>query len=102
LIAISPTASGVAFFIHVTPRARRPGVGGCQADALRVRVGAPPADGAANAACVNALAKALGVRRSAVTLDPGSRFRRKRVHIDGDPERLESQLTRLASSGASA
>ena len=39
MFAISPTASGVAFFIHVTPRARRPGVGGCQADALRVRVG---------------------------------------------------------------
>ena len=102
MFAISPTASGVAFFIHVTPRARRPGVGGCQADALRVRVGAPPAAGAANAACADALAKALGVRRSAVTLAPGSRHRRKRVTVDGDTERLTEQLARLASSGASA
>jgi uncharacterized protein (TIGR00251 family) len=102
LIAISHTRAGVAFTIHVTPRARRPGVGGCQADALRVRVGAPPADGLANAACVDALAKALGVRRGAVTLDPGSRNRRKRVHVDGDPERLAAQLTRLAGDGARA
>ena len=102
MIAISPTASGVAFFIHVTPRARRPGVGGCQAGALRVRVAAPPADGLANTACVTALAKALGVRRGAVQLDPGSRNRRKRVRIDGDPERLEALLVRLASSGTSA
>jgi hypothetical protein len=102
LFAISPTASGVTFFIHVSPRARRPGVGGCQADALRVRVGAPPVDGLANAACVNAVAKALGVRRSAVTLDPGSRSRRKRVHVEGDPGRLEARLARLASNGASA
>ena len=102
MFAISRTASGVAFFIHVTPRARRPGVGGCQADALRVRVGAPPADGLANAACVDALAKALGVRRGAVTLDPRSRNRRKRVQVEGDPERLETRLARLASSGASA
>lgn len=102
MIAISPNTSGVAFFIHVTPRARRPAVGGCQAGALRVRVGAPPAAGAANAACVNALAKALGVRRSAVQLDPGARNRRKRVHVDGEPERLAAQLTRLASDGTSA
>jgi uncharacterized protein (TIGR00251 family) len=102
LLAISPSDSGVAFFIHVTPRARRPGVGGCQADALRVRVGAPPADGLANAACVEALAKALGVRRGAVTLDPGSRNRRKRVHVDGNPERLAARLAKLASGGASA
>lgn len=101
MLAISAGVSQVAFDIHVTPRARRPGVGGCRAGALRVRVGAPPADGLANAACVEALAKALGVRRGAVTLDPASRNRRKRVRVDGDPEKLTERLVRLASDGAS-
>ena len=102
MLEISRSDSGVAFFIHVTPRARRPGVGGCRAEALRVQVRAPPADGLANAACVDALASALGVRRSAVTLYPGSRNRRKRVRVAGDPERLATRLAELASGGASA
>jgi len=102
LLEVSRSDSGVAFFIHVTPRARRPGVGGCRADALRVQVGAPPADGLANAACVAALAAALGVRRSAISLDPGSRNRRKRVRVDGDPGRLEARLAQLASGSPSA
>jgi hypothetical protein len=102
LLAISRSDTGVAFFIHVTPRARRPGVGGCHADALRVQVGAPPADGLANAACVDALAAALGVRRRAVSLDSGSRNRRKRVRVEGDPELLSARLARLARDGATA
>ena len=77
-------------------------VGGCHADALRVQVAAPPADGLANAACVEALAEALDVRRSAVSLDPGSRHRRKRVRVDGDPAGLAARLVQLAGEGASA
>jgi hypothetical protein len=102
LLAISRRDSGVAFVVHVTPRARRPGVGGCHAEALRVQVGAPPSDGLANAAVVEALAKALGVRRSAVVLDPGSRNRRKRVRVDGDPDQLAARLAELARDGPSA
>jgi hypothetical protein len=102
LLEISRRDSGVTFAIHVTPRARRPGVGGCHAEALRVQVGPPPADGLANAACVEALAKALGVRRSAIALDPGSRSRRKRVRVDGDPDRLAARLAELARDGPSA
>lgn len=98
MLDISRRDSGVAFRIHVTPRARRPLVGGCRADALRVQVGTPPSDGLANAAFVAALTKAPGVRRSAVVLDPGSRSRRKRVRVDGDPDRLAE----LARDGPSA
>lgn len=87
---------GVELWIHVTPRARRPGVGGTQGDALRVAVSAAPARGAANAACREALAAALGVARGDVQLDPASRHRRKRVRVRGDPERLCARLRALA------
>lgn len=96
-LALARTESGVAFWIHVSPRARRPQLGGVHGDALRVAVSEPPSAGAANEACARALSRALGVPRAAVQLDPASRGRRKRVRIDGDPERLVAGLLGLAS-----
>ena len=94
---LARTESGVAFWIHVSPRSRRPTVGGVHGDALRVAVSEPPIDGAANEGCAKALARALGVRRTAVALDPASTGQRKRVQIDGDPEALTKRLWGLAS-----
>jgi uncharacterized protein len=91
-----PAQDGFAFWIHVSPRARREGVGGRHGDALRVAVRAAPEGGRANAACVDALAEAFGVRAADVTLDPGARSRRKRVRIDGDAAALASRFETLA------
>ncbi len=90
------TAAGIAFWIHVAPGARREAVGGAHGDALRVAVQAPPVDGRANAGCVEALAAAFGVKRSAVALDPAARGRRKRVSITGEPVALGARLASLA------
>jgi uncharacterized protein (TIGR00251 family) len=89
--------SGIAFWIHVSPRARRARIGGAHGDALRVAVQAPPAQGRANAACVEALAAAFGVPRAAVSLDPVSRGRRKRVQVAGNAAELAERLAALAS-----
>ena len=85
-----------SFWIHVTPRARRAAVGGSHGDALRVAVREPPLGGAASAACVGALAEALGVTKTAVILNRGARGRRKRVRVEGEPLRLEAQIRALA------
>lgn len=90
------------FWIHVTPRARREAVGGTHGDALRVAVRAPPAGGAANRACSEALARAFAVRRSQVELDPGSRGRRKRVRIRGDGAALARRLASLGGAAGDA
>ena len=95
---LAQTETGVAFWIHVSPRSRRPKVGGVHGDALRVAVSEPPVDGAANEGCAKALARALGIRRTAVVLDPASTGRRKRVRIDGDFEALAERLLGLASA----
>jgi uncharacterized protein (TIGR00251 family) len=89
-------AHGVVFWIHVTPRAPRERVGGGHGDALRVAVREPPVEGEANAGCVRALARALGVARAAVDLDPGAKGRRKRVQVAGEPAELERRLRALA------
>lgn len=98
-LRLATAADGVALWIHVTPRARRPGVGGVHDGALRVAVTAPPIGGRANAACVRALADALGVRPSEVEVAPGSKSRRKRVRIRGPADELARRLAALASRG---
>ena len=95
-LAVDLRTDGVRFWIHVTPRARRTEVGGLHGDALRVAVAAAPEAGAANEACVEALAAALGVRRGDVSLESGARGRRKRIRVAGDPEQLASALRGFA------
>ena len=96
----SKSPEGVACWIHVTPRSRRERVGGTHGEALRVSVGAAPVAGAANAACVEALARALRVRSRAVELDPGSRSRRKRVKVVGEAGPLARRLEELAAKAS--
>jgi len=96
-LAIDSQPDGVGFWIHVTPRARRDSVSGLHGDALRVSVKAPPVEGKANEACARAIADAMDLPRSRVSLDPGARGRRKRVRLEGDPELLAERLAKLAS-----
>jgi uncharacterized protein (TIGR00251 family) len=52
-------------------------------DQLRIRLTAPPVDGAANAACIAFLAKSLGVSRSQVRIEAGIKSRDKLIHVTG-------------------
>ncbi len=80
--------------VRVTPRSSRDAIEGVDTQGeLRVRVTAPPADGAANQAVAKLLAKALGVPKSAVTLVSGASNRHKRFRIDGrDAAAVEARL----------
>ncbi|GIL41311.1 hypothetical protein TMPK1_35480 [Rhodospirillales bacterium TMPK1] len=60
--------------------------------ALAIDVAAPPEDGKANDALIAALAKLLGLQRSAVRIATGASARRKSLQIDGDAARLAAQL----------
>ena len=65
-------AGAVVFSVRVAPRASRSAVLGVHEGALKVALTAPPVDGAANAALVAFLAKALGVaKRDVVILTRG-------------------------------
>jgi len=56
---------------------------GRHGDALRVRLAAPPVDGAANDCLVQFLAERLGTTRAAVRITAGQGARRKTVEITG-------------------
>jgi len=95
--ARSPAGSGGAtrgltVDIQVIPRASRAAVGGRVGERLRVAVTAPPVDGAANEAVIEALAEAFGVRPRDVTIMRGQTGRKKTVSIAGADAGM---LTRL-------
>lgn len=73
----------VRFSVHVQPRASRSEVAGVHGDALKVRVSAPPVEGAANAAVVELLAKVFAVGPRDVMILAGESSRSKVVEIAG-------------------
>lgn len=98
---ISATATGVRIAVQVQPRASRTEVAGLQGAALKVRVQAPPVEGAANAAVVALLAEALGVGRGAVALVSGGTGRRKVLTVTGVTVAEAVRRLRLEGPGPS-
>jgi hypothetical protein len=83
--------------VRLTPRAARDAVDGVStlSDGRPVavaRVRALPADGAANTALCDLLAKTLKVRKSAVTIVSGHTSRLKQARIEGDPAMLSEAI----------
>jgi len=77
------TRTGIRLTVHLQPNARRSELAGLHGDALKVRIAAPPVDGAANAAVIAFLADRLRVPRGSIRLLSGAASRRKRLEIDG-------------------
>jgi uncharacterized protein (TIGR00251 family) len=73
----------VRFAVRVQPRASRSEIVGLHGDALKVRLSAPPVEGAANVALVALLAEALGIPRRDVRIVAGASSRGKVVEVDG-------------------
>ena len=74
---------GVVLEVLVQPRASRTRVLGEHDGRLKIALAAPPVDGEANAALVEFLAGALGVKKAAVSILRGEAGRRKTVRVAG-------------------
>ncbi len=80
--------SPIRLIVRLTPRGGRDAVEGWARDQdgrpyLKVRVAAPPLDGAANAALERLIAKALKRPKGAVRIVSGEHARLKQLEIDG-------------------
>ncbi len=91
----------VELTVQVTPRASANQVGRYEDGLLRVRVTRPPADGEANRAVLNLVARRLRMPSSALTLVAGARSRTKRYAIEG-LSAAELHLRLAAATPASA
>lgn len=69
--------------VYVQPRASKTVVVGMHDGAVKIRLAAPPVDGAANAALVEFIADQLGIAKSRVRITAGLTSRRKTVEVEG-------------------
>lgn len=84
--------------VHVHPGAGRTTVAGSHGDALKIRVGAPPAGGRANEACTEMVAELFGVKPANVELTSGAKSRQKRFTVSGvDQAEAEHLLSEALS-----
>jgi len=91
------TGEGVRFAVLAAPRAPRSEVAGVHGGALKVRLAAPPVDGAANKELVAALAKFFGTPKAAVAVTAGRSSRRKTALVRGmDAAGFISRVAALA------
>ncbi|QQS31976.1 MAG: YggU family protein [Acidobacteriota bacterium] len=75
--------SSVRINVRVVPRASRSEVVGMQDGVLRVRIAAPPVDGAANEELIRVLAKHFSTRKSSIEIVSGETSKNKIVRITG-------------------
>ncbi len=92
-LALAGSPDGVMIPVRVAPRAGRTALDGVVEGALRVRLAAPPVEGAANRVLVEFLAALLGVPKRDVVIVRGERGRQKLVQVRGlDADQVRQRL----------
>ena len=90
---ITEAESGAAFPVRVIPRASRNEIESVTDNALKVRVTAPPVEGAANKALIELLAERLKIRKSQIEIVAGQTSRHKMISVVGlGPSEVEERL----------
>ncbi|MBW2259601.1 MAG: YggU family protein [Deltaproteobacteria bacterium] len=78
---IRETPEGVVFKAVIQPKGARNEIIGLRGDALKIKLTAPPVEGAANRMCVEFLARSLKVRKSDVEIVRGKGSRTKQILV---------------------
>lgn len=83
MLQYTERGGAIIFTVRVVARASRSRVVGEHDGALRVRVAAPPVEGAANEELIRTLARALDVPSRAVEITSGHASKLKQVRVTG-------------------
>jgi uncharacterized protein (TIGR00251 family) len=95
VITYSEKDRGLTFAVRIIPRASRSEIAGEYNGALRIRIAAPPVDGAANRELVRLLAKSFKLPQNAIEIVSGAGSKNKIVHVSGGDSTRLAQLIRL-------
>ena len=79
---IKQTLDGTVLNIYVQPKSSKNMISGLHNNALKIKVMAPPVDGAANKMCIKYLSKVLGIPKSSLSIISGESSRLKKILID--------------------
>ena len=91
MIRSKEEANGVTFAVRIVPRASRSEIVGEHNGALRVRIAAPPVEGAANRELIRLLAKEFKVPQTFVEIVSGATSKNKVIRIkEATADRLSS------------
>ena len=80
---LSQDGEALTLLVQVAPRASRSALAGVHGGRLKVRIAAPPVDGAANDELLRFLAKTLDIGRSQLEVRQGIASKRKTVIVFG-------------------
>ena len=73
------TPQGILLKVYVQPRAARNSIAGIHGEAIKIRLTAPPVEGAANSMCTKVLAKFLKIPKTAIHIVAGKTSRTKHI-----------------------
>lgn len=93
VIRYSQQDCGLTFAVRVVARASLSGIVGEHDGALRVRIAAPPVEGAANRELIKVLAKSFELPQSAFEIISGANSKSKTVRIHGAKAAKLEQLS---------
>jgi hypothetical protein len=78
---IQPHPEGLVLKIFVLPRSSKNMLAGRHGDALKIKLTAPPVEGAANKLCITFLARHLGLPKSSLEIVSGHTGRTKLILV---------------------
>ncbi len=98
---VRETKEGTVLTVHVQPKASRTACAGLHGEALKIRVAAPPVEGAANEAVLRYLARIVDVPFSNLRIESGAGARLKRILIrDTTAQTVLARLEAATQKGA--
>ncbi len=92
-LIVQDTKDGAILTVHIQPKASSTECMGIHGDAIKIRVAAPPVDGAANDELIRFLARQLSISITSVQIHSGAGGRHKRVFVKGATAQMV--MTRL-------
>jgi uncharacterized protein (TIGR00251 family) len=82
-IPFKKSKNGIVLEVKVEPRSSKKGISGVMENMLKVKLTAPPVEGAANEQLIEVLSESFGIKKSDITIIKGQSSKRKVVEIKG-------------------
>ena len=101
-LIVQDTKAGAVLTVYIQPKASTTECVGFHGDALKIRVAAPPVDGAANDELIRFLARQLSIPAASVQIQSGASGRHKRILVKGATAQLVLARLNLGSEKGAA